>query len=232
MGYSMMINHGQHRIVEKVLQGYLDGDALNSAVSLWDQQYRNQPMDKLSFFVFEIASSSTLRSLRKQILLDLENNLNTADVPVSSVALNLALDIDEATPVSTTVHTQTYPIEEEAFPESLPVIQSEALLYCMKTLLLSLQHIATQDVMDVFYEQFEDEIQLPEFIQMELMNILFSGQQPNYLIYDEEHIRQGLNVIYSVICEYLGPVKADHYLSKTIQQTTQQFPHENLLRFL
>lgn len=230
MGYSMMMNHGQHRIVEKVLQGYLDGEALNSAVSLWDQQYRNQPMDKLSYFVFEIATSSTLRSLRKQILLDLEKNLQTTELSQSTLTSEIPLGIDQEMLVVDKVKTQDS--VEEAYPENSPVIQSEALLYCMKTLLISLQHLDVQDVKDVFHEQFEEDRQLPEFMKTELMSILFLGQQPNYLIYDEDHIRQALNLIYSVICEFLGPVKADHALSKTIQQTTQAFPMENFVRFL
>ena len=231
MGYSMMMDELQHQAVEKVLQDYLKGDDLDSAVNLWDRQYSKQSMDKLAFFVFEIATNSTLRSLRKQILLDLESKL-TSDEASLEVIVHSEKVAEPLSVKEEVLNSESPENKAEIILEQLAVIDSQALASCLNRLLSGLKHIDVEDLVEVLNEQFEEHQQLPTFIKDEIVLILTSGHQPHYLVYDEENIRHALNIFYSVLCEYIGPVKADAVLLQAIQQTAKEYPAENMIRFL
>lgn len=229
MGYAMMMDQVQHQVVEKVLKGYLEGDDLNSAVNLWDKQYSNQPMDKLSFFVFEIATSSTLRSLRKQILSDLERNLTQEDKnPTQPIATGKAVKQKVSEEI-------IYPLAkemEEAKSEPEPVVSAEALNHCFNMLMSHLKSFDLKELTTVLNEHLEGTEGVPGFIKDELLLIALSEHKVNYLIYDVQHIRTSLNVVYSVLCEYFGPTKADRILAQTVAQVEKSYPLENFVRFL
>ena len=231
MGYSLMMDQVQHQVVEKVLQGYLDGEDLNSAVKLWDRQYSNQPMDKLSFFVFEIATSSTLRSLRKQILSELEEQLiqEKTQEEIPTVAVQQAAEV-KTMPIVEAVAMEMKQAQQDSQVEA--IVNSDALNDMFAGLLSALKSFDQKELLSVFDEYLQDVQGIPGFIRDELLLVAFSNHQVNYLMYDEQHIRTALNVIYSVVCEYIGPVKADRLFSTTVAQVEQKYPLESMVRFL
>lgn len=234
----------QHQVVESVLKSYLKDEALSSAISLWDQQYRGQSFEKLSFFVFEIATTSTLRSLKKDILQELEHQLK-GDV--------LQIHLDTQNPILTTVFNnverpqdlpnsshlkqQDIPLEKQKIELTEEDIQGHVIVSAavlsefFQSLLEALQAVNIAALKDIFDEYLQAEA-LPQFIKQEFEEFIFHNGQLKVLIYDAAHISKVTNILYSILCEYHGPVRTDRLVMQAIMYVEQKYPHENLRQFL
>ena len=252
----------QHEAVEKVLKTYLKGDALNSAVSLWDRQYSGQSFEKLSFFVFEIATTSTLRNLRKNILEELEQNLKISNFDSSAIQFNTLnkSNLTESKPNTTRPKyippnnsmTKGEDISEtnrlfdqlkvEDFKARVAesrrrvaagsVIDPNTLLEFIQMLRVLLDKINRADLVHILSEYLA-QAELPEFIQQDVYEVVLrQGEDLLRLPYDANYIRSVINILYSISCEYHGPVKTDRMMTKAITTLEQKYPLENLRQFL
>ncbi len=219
MGFFMTSNDEQHNIVQQILQEYLEGDDLDSAVRLWDHQYRRQSLDKLSYFVFEIATTSTLRSLRKEILVDLERGL-----------LQGIQATETTEPVQPAVVEQQ-PVTEAVKMTTPSVASTEGLSFFLQQLLSNLHNENPQDIYQLIGESLK-EAKLPQYVGRDLIQWYQDRQHLASVTENADYIRKIVNILYSILCEYFGPMKADRLMSQAVILTEQQFPELLVKRFL
>lgn len=235
----------QHQVVEKVLKGYLEDDALSSAVSLWDQHYSGQSSEKLSFFVFEIATTSALRHLRKNILQELERNLTTEPAQNTLVKDSKRLEATQSKigerpqyiPSSNRVKLEEIPLEKLTIDlakedvDGLAIVNIVVLFEFFQMLKTSLHTINLNELASVL-DEYLSEAALPHFVKQELVELVLKQGGLYVLPYDQEHIRKVTNILYSILCEYHGPVRTDRLMMQAITHLEQKYPNENLRQFL
>ncbi len=215
---AMLMNHEQHsQLVRKILQNYMAGDDLSAALALWQRQYQHQTLDKLPFFVFEITTTASMRRAKKE----LEAKLCAALQQVQLVQDNppAQLKIVEAAKI------------EQAVSINAPVVDVQGLAFFLGQLLQALQAEDFQHVIEAV-EIYIREENLSSDIGQELLCWLVERRQLNGIAGDEMYIRQVVTIMYSVLCDYWGPVKADRIMMQAIVQAEQRFPLLTLKQFL
>ena len=229
MGYSMAMDGMQtydayhqrdkNEKVLEVLKGYLAGDELNTAMNLWERQYCHQPIEKLSFFIFELESTVDVRGARRELLKKLESELkheSNSSVKTESVVRKVRQRMQ-----ATSVKAK----EEEQ------VIATEKLSAFCQALSNHLADVKSSERIEVCSEYLE-ETELPTFLREEVLAIVVEGAEPKHLVTDEDHVRDVINIVYTMLCEFFGPVKADKILAKAVSENDATFSNETITRFL
>lgn len=218
MGMLLMVNEHKNSVIRRILKKYMEGEALNSAILLWDKQYSRQSLDKLSFYVFEIATTSTLRGLRKQILIDLQNYLQSEDLPKQT---SLANDQQVEETVSL--------IDTEISQPSI-TFDENGLKFFFEQLVSPVMTQDEDDVYDLIQELLDEEVIAQ--VKQDFLNWFQTRQSLGIIINQHSDIQKVANVLYTILCEYFGPVKADRLMSQAIAQTEQQYPDLAVKQFL
>ena len=240
MGYTLSADV-EHKVLQDVLKSYLKEEDLNSAIHLWDQQYHGQPLEKLSFFVFEIATTSTLRMLRKDILKELELQLKNSTQPEGQIQVTRYKMFDRSSssttqPVENTQmgtllkSNKTMLISTEEIDGQV-IIKPEVLTEFVNLLKVGIAHINAYELTQILNEYLEEK-GLPNAVCQEINDVLLRGGKLQVVTHEAEHIRKLINIVYGILCEYQGPVKTDRLLTKTIICMEQKYPLENLRQFL
>ena len=224
MGWTMTLDNDQRGIVQRILAKYLDGQALDQAVELWRYQYSKKPLQELNYFVFEIANSSELRSSRKQIVHDLQHGLE------HDVQQNLN---DEQT------HQSTQAFESKAIRSSIDVALNQvevvnvahhsAFDALFQQLLQSLK--GQSELMVVLQEHLQDSQITPQY-QHAFIHYVQTGESLMEQFYLKDVLRQVINTLYTVMCDYFGPMKSDRYMAQTVAQIDQQYPAVMIKQYL
>ena len=224
MGWTMTLDNDQRSIVQRILAKYLDGQALDQAVELWRYQYSKKPLQELNYFVFEIANSSELRSSRKQIVHDLQHGLE------HDVQQNLN---DEQT------HQSTQAYESKAIRSSIDVALNQvevvnvahhsAFDALFQQLLQSLK--GRSELMVVLQEHLQDSQITPQY-QHAFIHYVQTGESLVEQFYLKDVLSQVINTLYTVMCDYFGPMKSDRYMAQTVAQIDQQYPAVMIKQYL
>ena len=224
MGWTMTLDNDQRSIVQRILAKYLDGQALDQAVELWRYQYSKKPLQELNYFVFEIANSSELRSSRKQIVHDLQHGLE------HDVQQNLN---DEQT------HQSTQAFESKAIRSSIDVALNQievvnvahhsAFDALFQQLLQSLR--GQSELIAVLQEHLQDS-QITAQYQYAFIHYVQTGESLVEQFYLKDVLSQVINTLYTVMCDYFGPMKSDRYMAQTVAQIDQQYPAVMIKQYL
>ena len=224
MGWTMTLDNDQRSIVQRILAKYLDGQALDQAVELWRYQYSKKPLQELNYFVFEIANSSELRSSRKQIVHDLQHGLE------HDIQQNLN---DEQT------HQSTQAFESKAIRSSIDVALNQvevvnvahhsAFDALFQQLLQSLK--GQSELMVVLEEHLQDSQITPQY-QHAFIHYVQTGESLVEQFYLKDVLSQVINTLYTVMCDYFGPMKSDRYMAQTVAQIDQQYPAVMIKQYL
>ena len=224
MGWTMTLDNDQRGIVQRILAKYLDGQALDQAVELWRYQYSKKPLQELNYFVFEIANSSELRSSRKQIVHDLQHGLE------HDIQQNLN---DEQT------HQSTQAFESKAIRSSIDVALNQvevvnvahhsAFDALFQQLLQSLK--GQSELMVVLEEHLQDSQITPQY-QHAFIHYVQTGESLVEQFYLKDVLRQVINTLYTVMCDYFGPMKSDRYMAQAVAQIDQQYPAVMIKQYL
>ena len=224
MGWTMTLDNDQRSIVQRILAKYLDGQALDQAVELWRYQYSKKPLQELNYFVFEIANSSELRSSRKQIVHDLQHGLE------HDIQQNLN---DEQT------HQSTQAFESKAIRSSIDVALNQvevvnvahhsAFDALFQQLLQSLK--GQNELMVVLQEHLQDSQITPQY-QHAFIHYVQTGESLVEQFYLKDVLSQVINTLYTVMCDYFGPMKSDRYMAQTVAQIDQQYPAVMIKQYL
>ena len=224
MGWTMTLDNDQRGIVQRILAKYLDGQALDQAVELWRYQYSKKPLQELNYFVFEIANSSELRSSRKQIVHDLQHGLE------HDIQQNLN---DEQT------HQSTQAFESKAIRSSIDVALNQvevvnvahhsAFDALFQQLLQSLK--GQSELMVVLQEHLQDSQITPQY-QHAFIHYVQTGESLVEQFYLKDVLREVINTLYTVMCDYFGPMKSDRYMAQAVAQIDQQYPAVMIKKYL
>lgn len=224
MGWTMTLDNDQRGIVQRILAKYLDGQALDQAVELWRYQYSKKPLQELNYFVFEIANSSELRSSRKQIVHDLQHGLE------HDIQQNLN---DEQT------HQSTQAFESKAIRSSIDVALNQvevvnvahhsAFDALFQQLLQSLK--GQSELMVVLQEHLQDSQITPQY-QHAFIHYVQTGESLVEQFYLKDVLRQVINTLYTVMCDYFGPMKSDRYMAQAVAQIDRQYPTVMIKQYL
>lgn len=224
MGWTMTLDNDQRSIVQRILAKYLDGQALDQAVELWRYQYSKKPLQELNYFVFEIANSSELRSSRKQIVHDLQHGLE------HDIQQNLN---DEQT------HQSTQAFESKAIRSSIDVALNQvevvnvahhsAFDALFQQLLQSLK--GQSELMVVLQEHLQDSQITPQY-QHAFIHYVQTGESLVEQFYLKDVLRQVINTLYTVMCDYFGPIKSDRYMAQAVAQIDRQYPAVMIKQYL
>lgn len=224
MGWTMTLDNDQRSIVQRILAKYLDGQALDQAVELWRYQYSKKPLQELNYFVFEIANSSELRSSRKQIVHDLQHGLE------HDIQQNLN---DEQT------HQSTQAFESKAIRSSIDVALNQvevvnvahhsAFDALFQQLLQSLK--GQSELMVVLQEHLQDSQITPQY-QHAFIHYVQTGESLVEQFYLKDVLRQVINTLYTVMCDYFGPMKSDRYMAQAVAQIDRQYPAVMIKQYL
>lgn len=220
----MTLDNDQRGIVQRILAKYLDGQALDQAVELWRYQYSKKPLQELNYFVFEIANSSELRSSRKQIVHDLQHGLEL------DVQQNLN---DEQT------HQSTQAFESKAIRSSIDVALNQvevvnvahhsAFDALFQQLLQFLK--GQSELMVVLQEHLQDS-QITAQYQHAFIHYVQTGESLVEQFYLKDVLRLVINALYTVMCDYFGPMKSDRYMAQAVAQIDQQYPAVMIKQYL
>ncbi len=224
MGWTMTLDNDQRSIVQRILAKYLDGQALDQAMELWRYQYSKKPLQELNYFVFEIANSSELRSSRKQIVHDLQHGLE------HDIQQNLN---DEQT------HQSTQAFESKAIRSSIDVALNQvevvnvahhsAFDALFQQLLQSLK--GQSELMVVLEEHLQDSQITPQY-QHAFIQYVQTGESLVEQFYLKDVLSQVINTLYTVMCDYFGPMKSDRYMAQAVAQIDQQYPAVMIKKYL
>lgn len=206
----------QSQLVRRVLLDYMTDDELASALELWQKQYQHQAIEKVSFFVFEIASTSSLRKVKKEIEQALYNGLQQIQVP--------EIDAQQA-------KAEIVKKIEQPIPIQTPVVDVQGVSFLLGQLLQALQAQDFQQVIQAI-EIYIREEGISDQIGQELLRWLVERRQLNIITSDVNIVRQVVNVLYSVLCDDCGPVKADRIMAQAMAQTEQKFPLLNVRQLM
>ena len=224
MGWTMTLDNDQRGIVQRILGKYLNGQDLDQAVELWRYQYSTKPLQELNYFVFEIANNAELRSSRKQIVHDLQYGLE------HEVQQNLN---DEQT------HQSTQAFESKAIQSNIDVALNQvevvnvahhsAFDALFQQLLQSLR--GQSELMVVLQEHLQDS-QITAQYQHAFIHYVQTGESLVEQFYLKDVLRQVINTLYTVMCDYFGPMKSDRYMAQTVAQIDQQYPAVMIKQYL
>ncbi len=228
MGWTMTLDNDQRGIVQRILGKYLDGQALDQAVELWRYQYSTKPLQELNYFVFEIANSAELRSSRKQIVHDLQKSLEHG--LEHDVQKNLNPE---------QIHQSTQAFESKAIQSTIDialnqveivnVVHHGAFDALFQQLLQSLR--GQSELMVVLQEHLQDS-QITAQYQHAFIHYVQTGESLVEQFYLKDVLRQVINTLYTVMCDYFGPMKSDRYMAQTVAQIDQQYPAVMIKQYL
>lgn len=222
MSVFMNSNNDQYNVIKEILHNYLQDTELKSAIDLWKRQYDGQSIDKLNFFVFEIATTSKLRNLRKNILSDLEEALKQIKPSNEKVSDQQQQSnqteqktLPEKIPSQTNQRQETY-----KYSELQKLI--EALTYFLSCLFVHLESEKSSEI-QMLLQEYLQENKLPISVQKELLQWFINREKFETLVEKPEYTTAIVNVVYSILCEYFGPMKTDRLVSQAVHQTEQKF---------
>lgn len=216
--------HLRRRAILTGLRPFLRDDELQAALALWQQDYASQPVFALSGLVAQCCTRAELKPQRGSMLraliaaLALPSDQLLPDIAVSSA------DVQTMTSHIMTSHTKQQPKAQATGPDEM----TRAFMQLI-TALLAVSEPALQQLIRQRLQAGLESLGLPR-LQKQAMWAWLSGMseaqagasaQASSLgqAYALKPLQALINQAYVVMCEQLGPVKADHHLASAVNIT-------------
>lgn len=209
----------KRQAVEEGLKPFLPDDYLQDTLEFWDLHYSHEPAFVLQRFLNEICTTAGLKAQRAQML--------------QSILLALSVRERENQPALKKTRAAKAGLRHlESVDIVLPSFngdqQSQALMQCFTALSQRLFRTAPAQI-DRSLRLYLMDTVLKLKMGSDTIHALrlWAGTDmevaPNTLLTIEE-MQQVINLIYSALCEYVGPVKADRQLSMAIRFLEENHP--------
>ena len=202
--------------VEQGLMPFLDGERLLLALQIWEEKYSNEPIFGLTRFVNELCDSTALQVQRGKVLQALIQTLLSSSSPAQVPQL------DAAPPVKV------------AQPSRVP--QQDATWTCMLLVDTLMRGLSPEKSGGVRLYMLNNlgTLRQPEAVQTALRAWLNQQQNTISVSIAESVLTRIVNLAYVALCEYEGPIKADHMLHNAVltvekMATNSSFPVRRLL---
>lgn len=211
--------HLRRRAILTGLRPFLRDDELQAALALWQQEYASQPVFALSGLVAQCCTRAELKPQRGSMLraliaaLALPSDQLLPDIPISSADVQ-----------TMTAHSKQQPKAQATGPDEM----TRAFMQLI-TALLAVSEPALQQLIRQRLQAGLESLGLPR-LQKQAMWAWLSGMseaqagasaQASSLgqAYALKPLQALINQAYVVMCEQLGPVKADHHLASAVNIT-------------
>ena len=202
--------------VEQGLMPFLDGERLLLALQIWEEKYSNEPIFGLTRFVNELCDSTALQVQRGKVLQALIQTLLSSSSPAQ------APQLDAAPPVKVA--------------QSSRVPQQDATWTCMLLVDTLMRGLSPEKSGGVRLYMLNNlgTLRQPEAVQTALRAWLNQQQNAISVSIAESVLTRIVNLAYVALCEYEGPIKADHMLHNAVltvekMATDSSFPVRRLL---
>lgn len=237
----MTLQHDKQDIIHAILARYLNDLQLQHAMTLWHNQYRHKPLQDLKYFVFEIADSAKLRTQRNRIEQDLQQELQKLPADAQTATREKTAETKTANQKTSanTLSTATAKVVDNAV-----LLVDKTDVQAMNQLFADLLQVlkGQQGWIMVIQEYWQENDRIEPYQQDFLAFCLeadykpaeeiFLDQHMPKLFYQQEILRQAINAVYAVICEYVGAVKADRHLAHCIARVERQYPLVMIKQYL
>ncbi|RYY77965.1 MAG: hypothetical protein EOO69_12550 [Moraxellaceae bacterium] len=219
----------KRQAVEEGLRPFLPNDYLQDILEFWELHYSHEPAFVLQRFLNEICTTAGLKAQRSQML--------------QSVLLALSARERENQPASKKTKPGKPVLRYADSLDSLDMNarfngdqQAQALMQCFAALSQRLFRTAPAQIDRSLRLYLMDTIPKLKMGSDCIHALrLWTGtdmEAPPTSILNLEEIQQVINLIYSALCEYIGPVKADRQLSmavKFLEENHPEWPIRQLL---
>jgi len=202
--------------VEQGLMPFLDGERLLLALQIWEEKYSNEPIFGLTRFVNELCDSTALQVQRGKVLQALIQTLLSSSSPAQA-------PLDAAAP----------PVK---VAQSSRVPQQDATWTCMLLVDTLMRGLSPEKSGGVRLYMLNNlgTLRQPEAVQTALRAWLNQQQNTISVSIAESVLTRIVNLAYVALCEYEGPIKADHMLHNAVltvekMATNYSFPVRRLL---
>lgn len=209
----------RRRAILTGLRPFLRDDELQAALALWQQDYASQPVFALSGLVAQCCTRAELKPQRGSMLRAL-----IAALALPSDQLLPDIAISSADVQTMTAHSKQQPKAQATGPDEM----TRAFMQLI-TALLAVSEPALQQLIRQRLQAGLESLGLPR-LQKQAMWAWLSGMseaqagasaQASSLgqAYALKPLQALINQAYVVMCEQLGPVKADHHLASAVNIT-------------
>lgn len=183
--------------IEDGLREFLDDASLQQAADHWQRQYADQPTSALQRFVSDIHRAYEISASRPTVLRSLLSRINLHSGPVT---------------------TQRSPGSRTAAQP-----RSEAFSLLFDAIMVQLDGEQQRRVLLEYFAALRKK-QLPPGLLSTLQSWLAKRDASAAPNADDEQLRFLLNQLYILLCDHLGPVKADRCLARAVNNVNQQHP--------
>lgn len=209
----------RRRAILTGLRPFLRDDELQAALALWQQDYASQPVFALSGLVAQCCTRAELKPQRGSMLRAL-----IAALALPSDQLLPDIAVSPAEVQTMTAHSKQQPKAQAAGPDEM----TRAFMQLI-TALLAVSEPELQQLIRQRLQAGLESLGLPR-LQKQAMWAWLSGMseaqagasaQASSLgqAYTLKPLQALINQAYVVMCEQLGPVKADHHLASAVNIT-------------
>ena len=216
----------KRQAVEEGLRPFLPNDYLQDILEVWELHYSHEPACVLQRFLNEICTTAGLKAQRSQML--------------QSVLLALSARERENQPAIKKTRPGKPILRSADLLDIAPSVtqdqQAQVLMQCFTALSQRLLITAPAQIdrsLRLYLMETIPKLKMDSdcIHALRLLTGTDMDAPPASLLSIEE-MQQVINLIYSALCEYIGPVKADRQLSmavKLLEENHPQWPVRQLL---
>lgn len=208
----------KRQAVEEGLKPFLPDDYLQDILEFWELNYSHEPAFVLQRFLNEICTTATLKSQRSQMLQSVllalsarerDNQLASKKTKPGKPVLRRSESLDIPTRFKGDEHAQALmqcftALSQRLFKTAPAQIDRSLRLYLMDTIP---KLKMSSDTIHALRLWTGTDMEAP----------------PSSLLTIED-MEQVINLIYSALCEYVGPVKADRQLTMAVRFLEENHP--------
>lgn len=192
----------RRRAIYTGMRPYFDDEKLLSAINLWQTEYSQKPKFALSVFIARCCDSPELKDERAKILKSIFMALELAPdalLPDPFVELKPA---NKALATAATDNPQ----------------QTVMFVTLLNQLFIKFNKVDEKQIRDSVLELL-GEVKTDRMRMMYIREWFAKNTQTLEGQFDLDVLQKLVNICYMVMCQQLGPVKADQYLAQAIKET-------------
>ena len=184
--------------IEDGLREFLDDASLQQAMDHWQRQYADQPSTALQRFVSDIYSAYDISASRATVLRSLLKAIN--------------------------LNGDALPGDPKSRRTGAPLNQrSEAFSLLIDAIMVQLEAEEQRRLLLEYFAALRKK-HLPPGLLITLQSWLAKRDASAAPNADNAQLRFLLNQLYILLCDHLGPVKADRCLARAVNNVNQQYP--------
>ena len=200
------------RAIYTGLYPYLEADNLVRAMILWEQKYANNPSFAVQHFINDICLDNDLKSLRRDMLLNLVKTLVLPDEELMP---------DPSVRIASYKKQHNIATSIEYTAKELVVFQ-KLIIALMEQISVDKRVSIKDYVLDNLAKSKIDST-IKRQLQLWLSKQVGAMKVPAP---DIDDLRKVINFFYVGFCEYTGPVETDRALGKAVAKVTDNYTNE------